>query len=627
MADKSTLVIKSSLIYLFTTRTFNLFPPLFHCRVTTHNNDCQECDIRITHVPARDWPAGSKRPILDINVNYPRYIETASDSIHGPDYLPELIDYSIYNWTARAPYFYLDQVPHTYAYTLGTYAIQNEKQVSIGESTCSAVFFAVPLYAGGKAVFHMETLTEIALERCATARCAIELMGSLSVQYGFFGGDWDTSIEAAQDEAGEALTVSDADETWMFHVLPDDSGSSAIWVAQRVPDDHITAVANQFVIGEIDLSDTKNFLASSNIYDVAMRNGLWHPSSGISFNFLKVYGVNRFETGFACTRRVWRVFTLAAPSLLPVLSAYTDGLGSFGYGPDGSQPYPFSVKVDKPLTVQDIMRMNRDQFEGTDFDMSANLDAGLFGDPMRFPPKSKYSDPVNGVEWSDYNKGLGFQRPISLWRTAYSTITQSRRSLPDVVGAVTWIAQYAPHHSSFVPVYAAATRTPRSLNVGNQYKFEKESNWWIHCLTGNYLSRWYKYTIGEVQRFQKKVEAMLLASTAEAEAAVLKKLSGRQLEEAGISRHQSPELEVQNYLADFHDTVALTVRDKWWEFFFQMAGKFRDMYAITDPHASSFSYAYSYLTVSRFVFQTFFIYLIMNFELMYPPISPYFPLF
>ena len=24
--------------------------------VTTHNNDCQECDFRITHVPAMDWP-------------------------------------------------------------------------------------------------------------------------------------------------------------------------------------------------------------------------------------------------------------------------------------------------------------------------------------------------------------------------------------------------------------------------------------------------------------------------------------------------------------------------------------------------------------------------------------------
>ena len=29
------------------------------------------------------------------------------------------------------------------------------------------------------------------------------------------------------------------------------------------------------------------------------------------------------------------------------------------------------------------------------------------------------------------------------------------------------------------------------MNVGTQYKFEKKSNWWIHCMTSNYLSRWY----------------------------------------------------------------------------------------------------------------------------------------
>ena len=48
----------------------------------------------------------------------------------------------------------------------------------------------------------------------------------------------------------------------MFHVAADDSGSSAVWVAKRVPDDHITAVANQFTIGEIDISDKDNYLGT-----------------------------------------------------------------------------------------------------------------------------------------------------------------------------------------------------------------------------------------------------------------------------------------------------------------------------------------------------------------------------
>ena len=106
--------------------------------VTTHNNDCKECDIRITHVPAMDWPAGSLRPIHDIRDHYPRYFEDPGSelNVHGPDYDPIKVDTSIYNWTYIQPMGFIDQIPHTYAYTLGTYAIQNEKQVSIGESTC-----------------------------------------------------------------------------------------------------------------------------------------------------------------------------------------------------------------------------------------------------------------------------------------------------------------------------------------------------------------------------------------------------------------------------------------------------------------------------------------------------------
>ncbi len=53
------------------------------------------------------------------------------------------------------PLMYIDQAPHTYGYTMGTYAIQNEKQVSFGESTCGAVFFAKPSNDGGKANMNM----------------------------------------------------------------------------------------------------------------------------------------------------------------------------------------------------------------------------------------------------------------------------------------------------------------------------------------------------------------------------------------------------------------------------------------------------------------------------------------
>ncbi len=42
---------------------------------------------------------------------------------------------------------------------------------------------------GGKALFCIDELSRIALERCNTSRCAVETMGSLAEKYGFYGAE------------------------------------------------------------------------------------------------------------------------------------------------------------------------------------------------------------------------------------------------------------------------------------------------------------------------------------------------------------------------------------------------------------------------------------------------------
>jgi dipeptidase len=148
----------------------------------------------------------------------------------------------------------------------------------------------------------------------------------------------------------------------MFHILADDTGAAAVWVAQRIPDDHISVAANGFVIREVDPNST-DFLYSSNLWSVAENMGWWNESMGL-LDFKRTYAAERHRPDYS-NQRVWRVLSLAAPSAnLPLAS---DPLGDV---------YPFSIKVDSPLSAQDMMRFQRDHYEGTEIDMTKGLAAG-----------------------------------------------------------------------------------------------------------------------------------------------------------------------------------------------------------------------------------------------------------
>jgi len=123
-------------------------------------------------------------------------------------------------------------------------------------------------------------LTLVALERCATARCAIEMMGSMAESMGYYGA------EANQGEGGEGLTIIDTAEAWVFHILPDQAGTGAIWAAQRVPDTHVAVIANAFIIREVE-EDNDDFITSSNLWSAAKNAGLWSHKDG-KLDFAKV---------------------------------------------------------------------------------------------------------------------------------------------------------------------------------------------------------------------------------------------------------------------------------------------------------------------------------------------------
>uniref|UniRef100_A0AAV1U0N2 Dipeptidase n=1 Tax=Peronospora matthiolae TaxID=2874970 RepID=A0AAV1U0N2_9STRA len=451
--------------------------------MTTHTNDCSSCDFRIAKVPAKVHEAGAQHDVVLAAFDYPRYVGTA----RGKEYLSENVDTRFFNWTASPTIGSIPEAPQTFGYIEGAYGIINEHQVAIGESTCPARFWTRPLTQGGHALFDVGELSRLALQRTRTAREAIQLMGDLAVQYGYYGAEWEG--DNVYDEAGEALTVTDTKEAWMFHILPDDTGKSAIWAAQRVLDDQISGVANQFVIHELDLNRPTDFLASPNVHDVAIRNNLWRPENSKPFDFTRVYARPREATHqYYSTRRIWRLFTLANPAL--ELSPETDLFAS---------DYPFGVKPASPLSPRDIMRFQRDHYEGTPFDMTKGPKSGPYGNPDRYD-----ASPNGDLTQEDLSRGH-FERAISIFRASYSFVSILDPHNPD--NAFLWFGQYAPHATIYTPVFVQVTDVPQQLSRGSLYVLDRNSSFWVHALVGNWASRFYSHTIPFVTRVQDEVES------------------------------------------------------------------------------------------------------------------------
>jgi hypothetical protein len=265
------------------------------------------------------------------------------------------------------------------------------------------------------------------------------------------------------------------------------------------------------------------------------------------------------------TRRVWRVMTLAAPSLADALPAKTTTF---------ADDYPFSVPVDAPLQVRDILVMNRDHYEGTPFDMTKGIASGPYGDPSRFDPGQThglaYGEDDGGaiddkVAWSG-----SFERAISIYRCSYSWVSQARPHVADGLGVV-WFGQYAPHASQYVPIYLGGSKVPAAFSTGSLFKFDPAASYWVHAAIGNWADRLYVHTIGDIQAKQAEVEDALFAAQVGVEAG------------AGPMLQWAPEGEAAAFLDEVSDTASLADLDVWGQFLYVLIAKFKDGQRLDGP--------------------------------------------
>ncbi|TMW60564.1 hypothetical protein Poli38472_000606 [Pythium oligandrum] len=497
-------------------------------------------DLRLVRVPAQDHPKGSKRAVYDFFGGYPRVVTTE----RGPHYEPnaELQE------ELMKPLGFIPQVEHTYAYFDQDYGMVNEVQLSIAESTSGARTVGWPSdLPHGKNLFGIAELSKVALERCDSARCAVQTMGDLAVEYGFYSEDSGDVNNPGYSSSAEALGITDKyGEVWVFHVLTGKDNSSAVWAARRVPDDEVTVIANGFTIREMDLDDPDAFLASPNVHSLAQEMGWWDPEKDGAFDFTAAYGYRDRDPirPLYVGRRVWRVFDLLAPSL-----KLDSRLGTVTEYPT----YPFSVKPDKLVSIEKIMSILRDHYEGTEYDMTKGVAAGPFGAPLR---------------WDGENKGVtgGWERPISIYRTIYSFIIQARQDVVDSLGGVLWYGQGTPHGTVYVPFSCRQGSVPESYLMGKQSEFHPNSAWWAFDFVNN-------WSLLRFDVISQDVRAKIAELQAEAIA------ERQRVEEHAKSLNSTQEMDT--YMEKENNEFASSVVTRWWQFAWYLVSKFSDGYITT----------------------------------------------
>ncbi len=383
---------------------------------------------------------------------------------------------------------HLGKIPQA-AHTFSVVGNMNEHQVAIGETT----------YGGRHelrdttGIIDYGSLMYITLQRAKTAREAIKVMAELVDKYGYYS-------------SGESFSISDPDEVWILEMIGKGPGvTGAVWVARRVPDGYICGHANQARITTFPLEKDKSSISSEHldkIFDPAVttvyekdvirvaRDHGWFKGKDKDFSFADAYAPLDFGAARFCEARVWSGFRKVASGM--------DKYESYAMGEDLHNRMPLWVKPDKKLSVQDVMAMMRDHYEGTPMDMTQDIGAGPFGCGYRWRP----------LTWKVDGKTYFNERAISTQQTGFSFVAQSRKGFPDPIGGIFWFGVDDTYSTVYTPMYCGITRVPHEFAVGNgdMMTFSDDAAFWVFNQVSNFAYTRYNVIIPDIQMVQHELE-------------------------------------------------------------------------------------------------------------------------
>jgi dipeptidase len=374
----------------------------------------------------------------------------------------------VYEWDTGK---YLGQIEQAHQ-TYNVVGNINEYQVTIGETT----FGGRPELRDTLGTIDYGSLIYIGLQRSRTAREAIKVMTDLVQQYGYYSG-------------GESFTIADPNEIWIMEMIGKGPGvRGAVWVAVRVPDDCISAHANQARIHTFDMNDKYNCIYSSDVVSFAREQG-YFDGVNKDFSFADAYNPLDFGGRRYCEARVWSYFnkfTDRGQEFLPYITG------------EINTPMPLYLKANRKISVQDIKNAMRDHYEGTPLDISNDFGAGPYKTPYRLSP---LSFEVDGRKYFN-------ERPISTQQAAFVFVSQMRSYKHNPIGGVLWFTLDDANMSVFTPVYCCTTKVPDcyQANGADYSTFSWESAFWIYNWVSNMVYPRYNLMIDDLRAVQNELE-------------------------------------------------------------------------------------------------------------------------
>ena len=444
--------------------------------------------------------------------------------VHSKGTMRDIID-----WDTKAYHGQIPEAPITYN-VIGNI---NEFQVTVGETTYGGREEMVD----STGIIDYGSLIYIALQRSRSAREAIKVMTSLAEKYGY-------------NSEGETFTICDPNEAWIMEMMGCGAGSkSAVWVAQRIPDNAICAHANQSRIGKFNMNDHKNVMFSKNVVAYARKKG-WFTGKDADFSWKMAYAKPDFSGRRFCDARVWAFF-----------NHFIDGFSRYLPWAEGkdenAEDMPLWVVPNKKLSVKDVQMAMRDHYEGTPLATDTlDFGGGVWEMPYRPTP---LMFKVNGKSYFN-------ERPTSTQQTGFTYVSQMRSWLPREIGGVLWFGNDDGNMIAYTPIYCGNTVQPECYNTpgADAVTFSTKNAFWVCNWVSNMIYPRYSLMFPELKSVRDSLESSYFANQPSVEN------KAREL-------YANDKTAALKYLNEYSNDKAQEMLARWNELAYYLIVKYNDM--------------------------------------------------